>query len=453
MTRSLDSSVVRIYNPTSNNVVGAGFLVEDRLVLTCAHVVADALGIDRSTVEIPNGTVELDFPLVAPNQRLRARIVFWRPVNPDMFGEDIARLELEPPLPDTAQAARLVSSENLCNHPFRVLGFPLGEENGAWAYGEIKGRRANGWLQLEGTRQTGYNVEHGFSGAPIWDDELQGIVGIAVAVDINRPKIRVAYMIPTEFLVTALTASDLPKRKIPSLLPYLSLLPFITRGILKKTGFALGLALGLYTLTIIAQQVFVRVTDYPTVIRTESPLAKLEALLKDKNFKEADLETDRVMLAVANRQSKGYLRVEDAENFPCKDLRTIDNLWLKYSQGKFGISVQQEIYKNLGGTKQFDSNVWRSFGDRVGWRRQGSWLDYSDLNFSLSAPTGHLPLGSSRFPFSNGSPPVPAGSSRFPKRFQRVTSRVSRRSPPVVGLLPLSGLGSSRFPPVKTCRV
>ncbi|MEB3145320.1 MAG: GUN4 domain-containing protein, partial [Cylindrospermopsis raciborskii 1523720] len=78
--------------------------------------------------------------------------------------------------------------------------------------------------------------------------------------------------------------------------------------------------------------------------------------------------------------------------FPCKELRTIDNLWLRYSQGKFGISVQQEIYKNLGGTKEFNIEVWESFGDRVGWRKQGSWLYYKDLNFSLSAPTGQLPL-------------------------------------------------------------
>ncbi|EFA70865.1 Serine/Threonine protein kinase [Cylindrospermopsis raciborskii CS-505] len=67
---------------------------------------------------------------------------------------------------------------------------------------------------------------------------------------------------------------------------------------------------------------------------------KLETLLKAQNFREADLETDRVMLAVANRQSEGSLRLEDVENFPCKELRTIDNLWLRYSQGKFGISVQ-----------------------------------------------------------------------------------------------------------------
>ncbi|WP_258004813.1 GUN4 domain-containing protein [Cylindrospermopsis raciborskii] len=30
--------------------------------------------------------------------------------------------------------------------------------------------------------------------------------------------------------------------------------------------------------------------------------------------------------------------------------------------------------------------------DRVGWRKQDSWLNYNDLNFSLSAETGHLPV-------------------------------------------------------------
>ncbi|WP_417040466.1 GUN4 domain-containing protein [Cylindrospermopsis raciborskii] len=170
----------------------------------------------------------------------------------------------------------------------------------------------------------------------------------------------------------------------------------LRRGILRKAGFAVGL----FTLAIVALVVLLyRPKDPPTVIPTleETPITtpsrytKLETLLKAQDFREADLETDRVMLAVANRQSEGWLRVEDAENFPCKELRTIDNLWLKYSQGKFGISVQQEIYKNLGGTKKFDSNVRISFGERVGWRKQGSWLNYSELNFSLSAPTGHLP--------------------------------------------------------------
>ncbi|MBG0744827.1 MAG: GUN4 domain-containing protein, partial [Cylindrospermopsis raciborskii KL1] len=118
---------------------------------------------------------------------------------------------------------------------------------------------------------------------------------------------------------------------------------------------------------------------------------KLNSLLQAQNFKEADKETRKIMLAVANREEEGWLRIEDAEKFPCKELRSIDQLWLKYSRGKFGISVQQQIYQSLGGTKEFNPDVWRSMGDRVGWRSREKWLDYSDFNFSQTAPSGHLP--------------------------------------------------------------
>ncbi|MGJ0607975.1 serine/threonine-protein kinase [Cylindrospermopsis raciborskii] len=238
---------------------------------------------------------------------------------------------------------------------------------------------------------------------------------------------------PITIKQTARPNPDLEKTLDPSFLP-------IPKGLTDSPGKKIwvGFAItGLFTLAITVLQYMPtdsptvinppEVTDSPTVIPTleETPITtpsrytQLETLLKAQDFREADLETDRVMLAVANRQSEGWLRVEDAENFPCKELRTIDNLWLKYSQGKFGISVQQEIYKNLGGTKQYDENVWRSFGDRVGWRKQGSWLYYTDLNFSLSAPTGQLPVG---YPHQRGV------NSLF--------------------WVPWGG-----FPPVKTCRV
>ncbi|OHY31933.1 GUN4 domain-containing protein [Cylindrospermopsis raciborskii] len=115
-------------------------------------------------------------------------------------------------------------------------------------------------------------------------------------------------------------------------------------------------------------------------------------LLKAQDFRAADRETDKVILAVANREREGYLEIEDAEKFPCKELRSIDQLWLKYSRGKFGISVQQQIYQSLGGTKEYNQDVLRSMGERVGWRREGNWLYYSDLNFSQQAPSGHLPV-------------------------------------------------------------
>ncbi|UJS06208.1 GUN4 domain-containing protein [Cylindrospermopsis raciborskii] len=134
-----------------------------------------------------------------------------------------------------------------------------------------------------------------------------------------------------------------------------------------------------------------------TYLNISKRYEKLESLLKAQNFREADLETDRVMLAVANRQSEGYLTLEDAQKFPCQELRTIDNLWLKYSQGKFGFSVQQEIYKNLGGTAQFDENIWQSFVYRVGWKYGDGWMAYNNLNFTLSAPKGLLPMAGPPF--------------------------------------------------------
>ncbi|NES25407.1 MAG: S1 family peptidase, partial [Symploca sp. SIO3E6] len=91
MVKPLESSVVRIYSK-SGKVVGAGFLVSPQHILTCAHVVDDALGISRNTVEMPTAAISLDFPRVAPGSILQARVVFWQPVNPNELEEDLAGL-------------------------------------------------------------------------------------------------------------------------------------------------------------------------------------------------------------------------------------------------------------------------------------------------------------------------------------------------------------------------
>ncbi|MEH2370182.1 nSTAND1 domain-containing NTPase [Nostoc sp.] len=201
MAALLDLSIVRIYS-NSGKVIGAGFLVSHKYILTCAHVVADALGLPRKTTQMPDAEITLDFPLVAAQQYLKAKVVFWKPVNPDAEIEDIAGLELENSLPGS-QSAPLITSDDFWGHPFRVLGFPGGQTNGVSAVGELRGTLANGWVQLEGLKQTGYRLEPGFSGAPIWDEKLQGIAGMAVAAEMNRPETKVGFMIPTLVLITA----------------------------------------------------------------------------------------------------------------------------------------------------------------------------------------------------------------------------------------------------------
>ncbi|MBS0017827.1 MAG: GUN4 domain-containing protein [Arthrospira sp. SH-MAG29] len=120
---------------------------------------------------------------------------------------------------------------------------------------------------------------------------------------------------------------------------------------------------------------------------------RLRDLLAGGKWKEADEETRRVILVVGKREDKGWLDSTTTDKFPCEDLCTIDQLWLKYSHGRFGFSVQQRIYKSLGGTKECNSTIWESFGERVGWKKSQNWLGWKDIIFDITAPEGHLPLG------------------------------------------------------------
>ena len=120
---------------------------------------------------------------------------------------------------------------------------------------------------------------------------------------------------------------------------------------------------------------------------------RLRDLLATGEWKEADRETFKVMLKAARREKEGWFDTNSIENFPCDDLRTIDKLWVKYSQGHFGFSVQKKIWLEVGGKVDYDTEC--KLGDRVGWRKRRKgrkgWLEYDDLTFNLEAPRGHLP--------------------------------------------------------------
>ena len=220
MTTQLESSIVRI-RAANDRTIGAGFLVGEKQVLTCAHVVAEALGLPDDTLETPQAEVRLDFPLVAPEQRLTARVVCWQPARSDGSG-DVAGLELMGDPPAGASPVRLVKAEEPWGHPFRAFGFPAGFDNGVWASGRMLGREATGWLQIEDVKRTGYFVAPGFSGGPVWDETLDGVVGMTVAAD-TRQGVRAAFIIPTDRLVAAWPA--LATWAIPPC-PYRGLLAF-----------------------------------------------------------------------------------------------------------------------------------------------------------------------------------------------------------------------------------
>ncbi len=122
--------------------------------------------------------------------------------------------------------------------------------------------------------------------------------------------------------------------------------------------------------------------------------SKLQQLLAAEQWQEADVESRAILLQVSNREQEGWLRAEDFKNFPCEDLCTIDQLWVKYSKGRFGFSVQKRVWESIEGKLDNNYTTWCHFGDKVGWRVQGNWLNYCDLTFNKeTAPLGHLPAG------------------------------------------------------------
>ncbi|MFB2978435.1 GUN4 domain-containing protein [Microseira sp. BLCC-F43] len=122
---------------------------------------------------------------------------------------------------------------------------------------------------------------------------------------------------------------------------------------------------------------------------------RLRDLLAAGKWKEADQETANVMLKVVGREKERWFHTKHIEKVPCEDLRTIDQLWVKYSNGRFGFSVQKRIWLEVGGKpRHYDAKVWKKFCECVGWRVNNKWLneDYSQVNFSPNAPAGHLPV-------------------------------------------------------------
>ncbi|MEN8447410.1 MAG: GUN4 domain-containing protein [Cyanobacteria bacterium J06555_13] len=122
--------------------------------------------------------------------------------------------------------------------------------------------------------------------------------------------------------------------------------------------------------------------------------APLRDRLKAGDWKAADKETYEVMIRAVGKKAGDYFSKDNLLNFPCKDLLTIDRLWAKYSNGRFGFSVQKEIYIACGAKLDGEypgDKIWKEFADRVRWRVDGSWIGYTEVTFDTSAPVGHLP--------------------------------------------------------------
>jgi GUN4-like len=151
-------------------------------------------------------------------------------------------------------------------------------------------------------------------------------------------------------------------------------------------------------------------------VNTYSNYTRLRDLLAEGKWREADEETGKIIFSVGNsRYGEHAITTATHETTPCKDLSTIDRLWLKYSNGRFGFSVQRRIILGIQGDALFillrlpserkgnrleemkkEMELRNNFHKLIGWyipHKDGSGgvKKYNDLTFSIHAPYGHLP--------------------------------------------------------------
>lgn len=120
--------------------------------------------------------------------------------------------------------------------------------------------------------------------------------------------------------------------------------------------------------------------------------SKLSNLLQKQQWKQANQETERLMLQAARRRREGWLSHKAINQFPETDLQTLDLLWRHYSHNHFGFAVQKKIFATTGHKAP-------AFITKVAWPsnaglRGGAFLSEipCELQFTVAAPAGHLPF-------------------------------------------------------------
>ena len=117
-------------------------------------------------------------------------------------------------------------------------------------------------------------------------------------------------------------------------------------------------------------------------------LEPLQRALAEQAFEQADRLTSAMLRQLAGpaAEARGYVYYSEVPPMPACDLQSLDRLWVVYSRGRFGFSVQARLLRSCGGR-------WDRLWPRIGWKEAGQWTRYpGSFNWSLAAPEGHMPL-------------------------------------------------------------
>ncbi|MDD2755392.1 MAG: P-loop NTPase fold protein [Methanothrix sp.] len=204
----LSQSVVRIFND-NGQIVGSGFLIDETLILTTAHVIAQAMGLKddfpTTTHEQLGHVFHIDFPFIKSREIYTAHNNYLASRNSG-GGSDRAFLRLDNDLPiDTKPIALLTEekfADQLWGHRFWAY-VPSGlSDPGDWINGTLLEPQDNRWLKVK------INSIHSFgpvfSGTPIWDEQWKCFIGMGIELG-NSKNDWIGYIAPSDYLASQLS--------------------------------------------------------------------------------------------------------------------------------------------------------------------------------------------------------------------------------------------------------
>lgn len=134
-----------------------------------------------------------------------------------------------------------------------------------------------------------------------------------------------------------------------------------------------------------------RVGRSPILSGMSDPISPLRALLAAGEWKAADLETRRLLIAGADTGGYVGLDADEAARVECDLLRSIDAAWADASGGRFGFAAQAHALSDARSAELPPADTWRAFGRSVGWVDGREWIEEDGLVYDIAAPPGHLP--------------------------------------------------------------
>ncbi|TBR56398.1 hypothetical protein B4U84_30095 [Westiellopsis prolifica IICB1] len=216
-----EKAIARIFilkEDKTEHVIGTGFLIAPGYVLTCTHVVLQANNVAQDDFtkdeykNPPKAEISLDFPVLASGQKINAEVVLWLPYN--LENGDVAVLKLLTPHPQEAKPMPLVevSRAEVENDKHSVYGFGKSRTGGRSDAYRPKANVAGGRFQLcKYGDPNDETIQPGFSGAPVWNDSRQCVIGMVATATVPQDKEgqqNTAYAIPTKQLQTILKQVD-----------------------------------------------------------------------------------------------------------------------------------------------------------------------------------------------------------------------------------------------------